>query len=56
MPVTLTEYPILLTFTCAVRSFTGEQMIPTDIESTQQEGESPKKLPRGVVLGKDGKP
>ena len=60
MPLTSLDYPILSQFLCVVEKRTGMPAVPTPQEahSAQQEqkDETPKKLPKGVVLGPDGKP
>jgi hypothetical protein len=60
MPVTSTEYPVLLQFACVVEKSTGAPMNPaaatTPAADGQQDRDTPKTLPKGVVLGKDGKP
>lgn len=60
------EWPILQHFFCAVESSTG--MPPQPLDATAQQLENaqrkqkqdddakPKQLPKGVVLGPDGKP
>lgn len=60
MPMTCIEYPILARFLCAVEKSTGMPAQP--LASPEQDARSehadtaPKKLPKGVVLGPDGKP
>ncbi|KAK5007664.1 hypothetical protein LTR28_004997 [Elasticomyces elasticus] len=63
MPITQTPYPILSLFLSAVEATTG--MPPQPLEATpeqrahaakQEEEAKPRKLPKGVVLGADGKP
>ena len=66
MPLTQIEFPILQSFFCVVEGTTG--MPPQPLDATpeqvarQQQGEKqdedskPKQLPKGVVLGPDGKP
>lgn len=71
MPLTFTEYPILARFLCAVGTTTGMPAQPLDASrsaaqgsnndddndaTTQAHVDAPKKLPKGVVLGPDGKP
>lgn len=69
MPVTGIELPILSQFLCAVESNTGMPAQPLDAEKAgapapaansqtthADDDAAPKKLPKGVVLGKDGKP
>jgi len=61
MPVTESPYPVLAHFICSVTKTTG--MPPQPLASEQekefsQNGSSQvtKQLPKGVVLGPDGKP
>lgn len=66
MPLTEFEYPILQHFLCVVESRTGMPAQPLDAtpEQRARAGEPPqqqdegkaKQLPKGVVLGPDGKP
>ena len=60
MPITQLEVPILSNFFCAVYNITGMPPQPLDAEEgrQQQDGvaEGKKQLPKGVVLGPDGKP
>ncbi|KAB8345839.1 hypothetical protein FH972_022894 [Carpinus fangiana] len=65
MPVSATELPILIQFFCVVEKRTGMSVAPpvsgSDSSSTKPsnaDGQdlTPKALPKGVVLGKDGKP
>jgi hypothetical protein len=63
MPTTFLDYPILLHFLCTVKQLTGMPAIPFDaasaVTTTQDDsgqGEGSGKLPKGVVLGPDGKP
>lgn len=65
MPITQTPYPILSYFACAVIKVTGAPPQPLDAmaadttTSEKQEENAvpvPKAIPKGVVLGKDGKP
>ena len=64
MPITETPYPVLSQFVCAVTKVTGAPPQPLDTmpeqidqtEKVREEDTTPKKLPKGVVLGKDGKP
>jgi FAD-linked sulfhydryl oxidase len=63
MPTTFLEYPILLHFLCTVKQLTGMPAISLDTASASTNthddtgsGEEPRKLPKGVVLGPDGKP
>lgn len=61
MPVTQIPYPILSQFGCAVTKTTGMPPQPLDATPEQkaqvgEEDKTPKQLPKGVVLGPDGKP
>jgi len=61
MPVTATWVPILSQFLCVVEKTTGMPVPPTAPEEPSQlvvrsDELTPKKPPKGVVLGKDGKP
>jgi hypothetical protein len=58
MPLTETDGPILLSFLCAVELATGMPAQPLEAGKQLNEAvdSTPKKLPRGVVLGPDGKP
>lgn len=63
MPVTKTEWPILVQFLCTVQNTTGMPLLDSDAEQKQQQQQpvnttnnTPKRLPKGVVLGPDGKP
>ncbi|KAK3080939.1 hypothetical protein LTS18_011741 [Coniosporium uncinatum] len=60
MPVSQTAFPILLQFFCAVAQTTGMPPQPLDEEKgASNDGgvdTTPKKLPKGIVLGADGKP
>ena len=64
MPLTESPYPILSHFLCAVENVTGMPPQPLDATPEQaaeagqpkDENTRPKQLPKGVVLGKDGKP
>ncbi|EON65585.1 hypothetical protein W97_04823 [Coniosporium apollinis CBS 100218] len=62
MPVSSTPYPILSRFICAVVQTTGMPPQPLDAEAAPQhsrddtQAQAPKKFPKGVVLGADGKP
>lgn len=63
MPVTETPYPILSQFVCVVTNITGAPPQPLEAmpeearaEKTKEDDVAPKALPKGVVLGKDGKP
>jgi len=59
MPVTENPYPVLSHFLCSVEKNTG--MPPQPLDSASQktindDDSKPKQLPKGVVLGPDGKP
>ena len=61
MPITEIQLPILSRFLCAVQMTTGMPAQPLDAQSEQQqqnggEEQQQKALPKGVVLGPDGKP
>jgi mitochondrial FAD-linked sulfhydryl oxidase len=61
MPVTGVEYPILARFLCAVEKSTNMPAQPLlareqDANSDHADAATPKQLPKGVVLGPDGKP
>ncbi|KAF2753729.1 hypothetical protein EJ05DRAFT_541728 [Pseudovirgaria hyperparasitica] len=61
MPVTSLDLPILARFLCAVESTTGMPPQPLDAtpeqrEAAAQAASTAKELPKGVVLGPDGKP
>lgn len=65
MPVTKTEVPILSQFIHAVHTSDKMQAQPqpppendrkTDASGANVDDLTPKKLPKGIVLGKDGKP
>lgn len=63
MPSTQLDFPILLRFLCAVESNTGMPLLPLEAKPPslaetpkKKEDERPKQLPKGVVLGPDGKP
>lgn len=57
MPVTETYYPILSHFLCSVQHNTGMPANPADAPTpTADAPTQPKQLPKGVVLGPDGKP
>ncbi|KAF2152466.1 hypothetical protein K461DRAFT_278696 [Myriangium duriaei CBS 260.36] len=55
MPVTETPYPILSHFLCSVQSNTGMPANPVDPPLPPADDDK-KPLPKGVVLGPDGKP
>jgi len=67
MPITLLDIPILSNFFCAVYNTTGMPPQPLDATPAEaraaqkQDGaigttEAQQQLPKGVVLGPDGKP
>jgi mitochondrial FAD-linked sulfhydryl oxidase len=64
MPVTEFEFPILQHFFCVIEKRTGMPVQPLEATPEQaaraglaQDDENrPKQLPKGVVLGPDGKP
>lgn len=62
MPVTQIEFPILSTFLCAVESMAGatfpdfRKEAATPPSSSSDDDSNSKPLPKGVVLGPDGKP
>lgn len=58
MPVTQFEFPILQFFFCRVEKETGMPVQPviTTPEQQAQLEDGSKPLPKGVVLGPDGKP
>lgn len=57
MPVTGLDFPILQHFFCIVESRTGIPVQPLDAMPESQQAETtPKPLPKGIVLGPDGKP
>lgn len=63
MPLTDIWQPILAQFLCAVSNTTGKPVMPSDASPTQaqateqkKDDAKPKQLPKGVVLGPDGKP
>lgn len=61
MPVTHLDVPILSQFTYAVKYHTGSPPMPQNTTTAPQQevrkdDKTPKQLPRGVVLGTDGKP
>ena len=59
MPLTQIQFPILPYFLCVVESRTGMPVQPTSTmsaEQQQQEDVGAKPLPKGMVLGPDGKP
>ena len=64
MPLTEFEYPILQHFLCVVESRTGMPAQPLDAtpeqraraDQRQDEDNKTKPLPKGWVLGPDGKP
>lgn len=66
MPVSKTELPILAQFFSVVQSSTGMPAAVADAPSSNEgtqlqtvantQDQTPKRLPKGVVLDKDGKP
>lgn len=66
MPLTQIDFPILQSFFCVVEGTTGmppqpldatpEQVARQQQREQQDEDTKPKQLPKGVVLGPDGKP
>ena len=59
MPLTLNDIPILSQFIFSVKRTTGEAVMPEAVQNHaghKAEGAKQKPLPKGVVLGKDGKP
>ena len=59
MPLTELFYPVLSRFLCAVEMTTGLPAQPLDAPPEQRkrvEEDEKKALPKGVVLGPDGKP
>nr|OQO21163.1 hypothetical protein B0A51_10906 [Rachicladosporium sp. CCFEE 5018] len=64
MPITEIQFPILTHFLCSVESNTGMPPQPLDAtpaqaakaEAKQQQEDGRANLPKGVVLGPDGKP
>ena len=59
MPITELFYPVLSRFLCAVEMTTGLPAQPLDAPPEQRqrvEEDEKKVLPKGVVLGPDGKP
>ena len=64
MPITQIQLPILQFFFCAVESQTGMPPQPLDAtpsqlaqaQQKQNNNDRPKQIPKGVVLGPDGKP
>jgi len=64
MPLTGFDIPILQYFLCLVEKRTGMPAQPLDVTPKQRaraeqepnEDARPKQLPKGVVLGPDGKP
>ncbi|KAI9708313.1 MAG: hypothetical protein M1820_004017 [Bogoriella megaspora] len=55
-----TPIPILLQFFCSIEQQTGMPPQPLDAQpngqTSEEQDHTPKKLPKGVVLGPDGKP
>jgi len=56
MPITESPYPILIHFLCSVKQNTGMPVAPSAPDSSTTDDDAPKQLPKGVVLGPDGKP
>lgn len=61
MPVTQIEFPILQSFFCVVENVTGLPPQPLDaspkqLKMLEEREKEDKPLPKGVVLGPDGKP
>jgi mitochondrial FAD-linked sulfhydryl oxidase len=64
MPTTQIDFPILQSFFCVVENTTGMPPQPLDatpqqlqqLGQKQDEDRKSKQLPKGVVLGPDGKP
>jgi mitochondrial FAD-linked sulfhydryl oxidase len=62
MPITELEFPILQQFLCVVEARTGLPAQPLEatpeqkMRAEQDEDKLEKPLPKGVVLGPDGKP
>lgn len=63
MPLTQIDFPVLQHFLCIVESRTGMPVQPTDVsplpaqqKQRDDDDTTPKQLPKGVVLGPDGKP
>jgi hypothetical protein len=63
MPLTAFDFPILARFVCVVEAMTGQPLPSFDAEGkNQQDGNhaatttTGAPLPKGVVLGPDGKP
>jgi FAD-linked sulfhydryl oxidase len=60
MPITELYLPILSRFLCAVEMITGLPAQPLDAPPEQrqriEQDDEKKSLPKGVVLGPDGKP
>jgi len=62
MPITQIDFPILQSFFCTVENRTGMPPQPLDAspqqlaEAQKRDGNEDKPLPKGVVLGPDGKP
>lgn len=66
MPTTQIDFPILQQFFCVVESRTGlppqpldarpAQLMEAQKKERQEDDRTPKQLPKGVVLGPDGKP
>lgn len=61
MPVTENPYPVLSHFLCSVEKNTGMPPQPLaapehEVDKAKDGDVKPKQLPKGVVLGPDGKP
>ena len=60
MPTTQIDFPILQYFFCTIENMTGLPPQPLDASPEQRiradEADKSHKLPKGVVLGPDGKP
>lgn len=56
MDLTDFEFPILQRFFCIVETRTGMPVQPLEAERKQHDDLAAKPLPKGMVLGPDGKP
>lgn len=56
MPLTESQYPILSHFLCSVQHNTGMPANPADTAASSVDANTDVPLPKGVVLGPDGKP
>ncbi|CAK3903960.1 mitochondrial FAD-linked sulfhydryl oxidase ERV1-like [Lecanosticta acicola] len=56
MPITQLDFPILLSFNCAVQKMTGADAAGQQQPQQDATGGGSIPLPKGVVLGPDGKP